>query len=75
MYIYIGPPQLRLICAQGQDSRYVYLISSVELRWQRPRLEIPLPPDILYYKSHHRQCEVLRLFRRSTHTHTLLCRA
>ena len=28
-----------------------YLISSVELRWQRPRLEIPLPPAlyIIYY--------------------------
>ena len=24
---------------------------------------------ILYYKSRHHQCEVFRLFRRSTHTH------
>ena len=62
-------PQLRLKCAQGGTGRYVYLISSVELRWQRPQLEIPLPPAINKNIISYNIRTKFNVYSDGTHTH------
>ena len=62
-------PSCVLNAPRAGQGRYVYLISSVELRWQRPQLEIPLPPAINKNIISYNIRPKFNVYSDGTHTH------